>query len=57
MGGHYDAKTIRGDVIGLYGRMPADLRRLVCKIADAPNYDCAALELLDALNIHWRADE
>lgn len=57
MGGHYDAKTIRGDVIGLYGRMPAELRRLVCKIADAPNYDCAALELLDALNIHWRADE
>lgn len=48
------ADSVKGDVIGLYGRMPLELQRLVRKIADAPNYDYAAIELLDALNIEWR---
>lgn len=54
MGGEYDANAVVGDVAGLYGRMPGDLQKLVRKIADAPNYDYAAIELLDALNIKWR---
>lgn len=54
MSGHYDAKAIIGDVEGLYGRLPADLQRLVRKIADAPNYDNAAVEMLNALNVEWR---
>lgn len=54
MSGHYDSRTIIGDVEGLYGRMPVNLQKLVRKIADAPNYDNAAVEMLDALNIEWR---
>ena len=45
---------LRGDIEGLYGRMPADLQKLVRKIVDAPNYDYAAMELLDAMNAEWR---
>lgn len=55
MGGEYDANAVRGDVAGLYGRMPVNLQKLVRKIADAPDYDHAAIELLDELNIEWRA--
>ena len=50
----YDADSIKGDYAGLYRRMPHELQRLVRKIADAPNCDYAAIELLDALNIEWR---
>lgn len=53
----YDNATLKGDIEGLYGRMPADLRKLVRKIADAPNYDYAAMELLDAFNAEWRLRE
>lgn len=54
MSGEYDANAVRGDVAGLYGRMPVNLQKLVRKIVDAPDYDYAAIELLDALNIEWR---
>lgn len=50
----YDSNAVKGDIEGLYGRMPDDLRKLTRKIADAPNYDYAAMELLDALNVDWR---
>jgi len=43
-----------GEIDGLYGRMPGKLQKLVRKIADAPNYDFAAMELLDAFEIEWR---
>lgn len=46
--------VIKGNIEGLYGRMPGDLQKLVRKIADAPNYDYAAMELLDAFQIEWR---
>lgn len=55
-GGCYDSKAIKGDVDGLYGRMPIELQKLVRKISDAPNYDHAAMELLDAYDIEWRRD-
>lgn len=44
----------RGEIEGLYGRMPGMFQKLVRKIADAPNYDFAAMELLDAFEIEWR---
>jgi hypothetical protein len=50
----YDAETVRGGIEGLYGRAPAGLQKLIRKIADAPDYDFAAMELLDAMNIDWR---
>lgn len=43
-----------GDIDGLFGRMPGIFQKLVRKIADAPNYDFAAMELLDAFGIEWR---
>jgi hypothetical protein len=43
-----------GEIDGLYGRMSPGFQRLVRKIADAPNYDFAAMELLDAFEIEWR---
>lgn len=43
-----------GDIDGLYGRIPPIFQKLVRKIADAPNYDFAAMELLDAFEIEWR---
>jgi hypothetical protein len=49
------AVYVKGDIDGLYGRMPADAQKLVRKIADAPNYDYAAMEFLDALGTEWRA--
>jgi hypothetical protein len=50
-----DERCLKGDLEGLYGRMPGDLQKLVRRISDAPNYDFAAMELLDALNADWRA--
>ncbi len=44
----------KGDLEGLYGRMPAGYQKLVRKIVDAPNYDYAAMEFLDAFKIEWR---
>jgi len=44
----------KGDIEGLYGRMPAIFQKLVRKIADAPNYDFGAMVLLDAFEIEWR---
>lgn len=44
----------KGGIDGLYGRMPDKLKKLVRKIADAPNYDFAAMELLDAFEVEWR---
>lgn len=55
MCGEYDANAVSGNAAGLYGRMPVNLQKLVRKIADAPDYDHAAIELLDALNIEWRS--
>ena len=53
--GFYDEVAIPpGDITGLYGRMPPIFQKLVRKIADAPNYDFAAMELLDAFEIEWR---
>lgn len=52
----YDDAALKGDIEGLYGRMPGDLRKLVRKIVDAPNYDFAAMEMLDAMNMDWRTD-
>jgi hypothetical protein len=49
--------TVKGDIEGLYGRLPDDLKKLVRKIADAPNYDYAAMELLDICRVEWRDDE
>jgi len=51
-----DAIALKGDVIGLYGRMPPDMQKLVRKIRDAHDFDYAAMELLDAFNIEWRED-
>lgn len=45
------------DVDGLYGRLPGRLQRIVRKVADAANYDFAAMELLDGLGIEWRGGE
>jgi hypothetical protein len=53
-GGRYDATAIKGDINGLYGRMPVELQKLVRKIRDAHNYDYAAMELLDAFSMEWR---
>lgn len=50
----YDPAKIKGDIEGLYGRMPGDMQKLVRKIVDAPNYDYAAMELLDKMNVDWR---
>jgi hypothetical protein len=44
----------KGDIVGLYGRMPVEFQKLVRKIQDAHNYDYAAMELLDAFRIEWR---
>src|SRR5262245_39165287 len=44
----------KGDIDGLYGRIPPMFQKLVRKIADAPNYDYGAMELLDAFEIEWR---
>ena len=53
--GLFDKPDIeKGEVDGLYGRMPPIFQRLVRRIADAPNYDFAAMELLDAFEIEWR---
>ena len=49
-----DVAALKGNVAGLYGRMPVDLQRLVRKIADASDYDHGAMELLDAFKIEWR---
>ncbi len=49
-----DLETKNADVNGLYGRMPPAYQKLVRKIADAPNYDFAAMEFLDAFKIEWR---
>ncbi len=54
IGGRYDPTLLKGDIGGLYGRMPSELQKLVRKIADAPNYDYAAMELLDAFQMEWR---
>lgn len=54
---HIDDASIdatKGDIDGLYGRLPPDLMKLVRKIADAPNYDFAAMEMLDHLGVEWR---
>jgi hypothetical protein len=45
---------VKGDIDGLYGRLPDDLKRLVRRIVDAPNYDYAAMELLDICKVEWR---
>ena len=45
---------VKGDIDGLYGLLPADLKKLVRKIIDAPNYDYAAMELLDNCKVEWR---
>jgi hypothetical protein len=50
----YDPEALAGDVDGLYGRMPPQLQKLVRKIVDAPNYDFAAMELLDGFQMEWR---
>lgn len=50
----YESAALKGDIEGLYGRMPRDLQKLCRKICDAPNYDFAAMELLDVFNIDWR---
>lgn len=50
----YDPDTLKGDIEGLYGRMPSQLQKVVRKIQDAANYDFAAMEMLDALEIEWR---
>lgn len=44
----------KGDIDGLFGRMPSSMQRLVRRVMDAPNYDFGAMELLDALEIEWR---
>ena len=53
----YDDALLKGGIDGLYGRMPGGLQKLVRKIADAPNYDYAAMELLDAFQMEWRNDD
>lgn len=50
----FESEAVKGDIEGLYGRMPADLKKLCRKMCDAPNYDFAAMELLDAFNADWR---
>ena len=47
-------QSLKGEIEGLYGRLPPKLQKLVRKIADAPNYDFAAMELLDHLERDWR---
>lgn len=49
-----EPEMVTGEIDGLYGRLPSDLKKLVRKIADAPNYDFAAMELLDAFQVEWR---
>lgn len=46
-----------GPIEGLYGRMPVELKRVIRKMVDAPDYDYAAMELMDAFNIEWRIPE
>lgn len=53
----YDPAPLKGDIEGLFGRMPPDLQKIVRKIQDAPNYDFAAMEMLNALEIEWRKTE
>ena len=44
-----------GELEGLYGRLHPDLKRLVRRVADADNYDLAAMEFLDSFaDIEWR---
>lgn len=43
-----------GEIDGLFSRLPPIFQKLVRKIADAPSYDFAAVELLDAFEIEWR---
>ena len=50
----YDPDALKGGIDGLFGRMPPELQKVVRKIQDAPNYDFAAMEMLDALEIKWR---
>lgn len=54
LGSDLNPASLKGEIEGLYGRLPPDLMKLVRKIADAPNYDFGAMELLDALDIEWR---
>lgn len=49
-------KSVKGDLRGLYGRLPPKLQKLVRKISDAPSYDHGAMELLDAGDVEWRED-
>jgi hypothetical protein len=51
----FDPDALKGDIGGLFGRMPPDPQRIVRKIMDAPNYDFAAMEMLDALEVEWRS--
>jgi hypothetical protein len=50
-------ESLKGEVDGLYGRLPPEMMRLVRRIADAANYDLAAMELLDGLELEWRTEE
>jgi hypothetical protein len=46
-----------GELDGLYGRLPPDLKRLVRRVADAANYDLASMDFLDSFaDIEWRKD-
>jgi hypothetical protein len=46
-----------GELEGLYGRLHPDLKRLVRRVADADNYDLAAMDFLDSFSdIEWRKD-
>jgi hypothetical protein len=46
-----------GELDGLYGRLPPDLKMLVRRVADADYYDLAAMIFLDSFtDIEWRKD-
>jgi len=46
-----------GELDGLYGRLPPELQKLIRRVADADNYDLAAMDFLDSFeDIEWRKD-